>query len=347
MGRVDTVVRREDIARVCSDVAKVPLERLLLDDAARFLEMEDFLKTRVIGHQDNIDVVAESLRRNYAGFSHARPLGSFLFLGSSGVGKTELAKALADFLFGADDALIRFDMSELSESHSVSRLIGAPPGYVGHGEGGQLSEAIRARPHAVVLFDEVEKAHPDVIPVLLQILDEGRLTDSKGRTVTFRHAVVVMTSNLGAEALHTPKRRVGFGASDDDGAPNLDGVIEAAKGHFPPELFGRIEDKLVFAPLSMREHAQVAGLLLKSSAQSLKTSRNIGLTWTDDVLAHLVEQGALDKTTGARPLRQVIQRLVESPVSAAILKQAVHEGDVVDLQLKSGAITLKRAPAPE
>ena len=337
-------IGRAEVARVCSDVAKVPLERVQTEDAKRFLQMEAELKRRVIGHENVVGRVAHCLRRNYAGFATHRPMGTFLFLGPSGVGKTELAKALADFLFGSEKALIRLDMSEYSEPHTVARLVGAPPGYVGHQEGGQLTEAIRARPHAVVLLDEIEKAHADILPLLLQVLDEGRLTDSRGRTVTFRHAVLVLTSNLGAQAAQKQKT---MGFAVDDAARERrraeEGVLDAARKHFAPELWGRIEEKLVFSALTRPELMHVAGLQLEQSSKALVTTRNIMISFDEAVLAFLVDQAGTDASVGARPLRQVIQRLVETPVSEAILRGEVKDGARIRLAVQDGRLIARAA----
>ena len=346
-------VAREDVARVCADVAKIPVERVLLEDTKRFIEMDSFLEARVVGHKEQIGRVSNTIRRNYAGFTTHRPLGSFLFLGPSGVGKTELAKALADFLFGTQKALIRLDMSEYSEPHTVARLVGAPPGYVGHQDGGQLTEAVRARPHSVVLLDEIEKAHPDVLPLLLQILDEGRLTDSRGRTVTFRHALVVLTSNLGAAAALQKSRPMGFGAPstirpDDErlSRKQVDAVLDVARKAVPAELWGRIEDKMVFAPLGRDDLMKIARLLMSASSAALETTRNIALRFDDEVLGHLVDQGDFDAASGARPMRQLIQRLVETPVSEAILRGEVAEGARIRLHVSGGKL-IARASRPE
>lgn len=337
-------VNRQEVAHVCAEVSKVPLERILLDDASRFLQMEEVLKRKVVGHEPTIARVAETIRRNYAGFVTHRPMGSFLFLGPSGVGKTELAKALADFLYGSDDALVRFDMSEFSEAHTVARLVGAPPGYVGHQEGGQLTEAMRRRPHSVVLLDEIEKAHPDILPLLLQVLDEGRLTDSRGRSATFRHAVVVMTSNLGASA-KVKSRRVGFSMGDEDAesaALDEEACLSSARGHFSPELWARIEDKLVFQPLTRTQLQNIAKLLLEESSRHLATSRNITFSWDDEVLRTLVDDGGVKEGSGARLLRRAVQRLVEAPLSEAILRKEVREGDRIVLRAESGRILAAR-----
>ncbi len=346
-------ITREDVARVCADVAKVPIDRVLAKDQQRFLEMERELGKRVIGHEHVVGRVAHTIRRNYAGFANHRPMGSFLFLGPSGVGKTELAKALGDFLFGTEKALVRLDMSEFAEPHTVARLTGAPPGYVGHDDGGQLTEAIRRRPHAVVLLDEIEKAHPDVLPILLQVLDEGRLTDSQGRTVTFRHAVLIMTSNLGSQALAQKQKTVGFAI--DDGKQSQrevqrleDLVLQAARKHFIPELWGRIEDKCVFGSLTTAELQKIASLQLDQSAHALLTTRNIQLKFDAPVLAFLVEQSSADAgnaALGARPLRQTIQRLVETPVSEAILRGEVKDGARIRLAVVDGRLVARAARA--
>ncbi len=345
-------IGRDEVARVCSDVAKVPIERVLTQDAQRFMMMEAELGRRVIGHEQVIAKVAHTIRRNYAGFATHRPMGSFLLLGPSGVGKTELAKALADFMYGTEKALIRLDMSEYSEPHTVARLTGAPPGYVGHEEGGQLTEALRRRPHCVVLLDEIEKAHPDVLPVLLQVLDEGRLTDSLGRTVTFRHAVLLMTSNLGAKELFAKTRQVGFAAAPDgrvtqkEASQREQAVLDTARKHFLPELWGRIEDKCVFSALTNEELQRIAGLQLEASAAALMTTRNIQLRFEEPVLVFLVEQSTADAgnaSLGARPLRQTIQRLVETPVSEAIIRGEVKDGARIRLAVVDGRLVARAA----
>mgnify|MGYP003880340595 FL=1 len=338
-------VQRKDVAQVCAEIAKIPLDRIQLEDATRFLQMEDALKERVIGHENVIDVVSETIRRNYAGFATGRPMGSFLFLGPSGVGKTEFAKALADFLYGTDKALIRLDMSEFAESHSVARLVGAPPGYVGHNDGGQLTEAIRRRPHAVVLLDEIEKAHPDILPILLQVLDEGRLTDTKGRTVTFKHAVVVLTSNLGADKLYVESKAkpMGFGHSPSSSTKSNDAAaLESAREHFAPELWGRLEEKLVFRPLQGAEVCTIAKLLLKASSEVLESTRGIRYLHDDELPSWLMNQGGYDERSGARPMRQTIQRTVESRIADAILQKHVHRGDVLRVSVKDDDLVLRR-----
>ncbi|HWV38192.1 MAG TPA: ATP-dependent Clp protease ATP-binding subunit [Vulgatibacter sp.] len=343
------VVDVRAVAEVVARAANVPVERLVTDDAERLLRLEEELSARVVGHAEAIARIAATLRRNYAGFSSHRPMGSFLFLGPTGVGKTELAKAMADILFGTPEALLRFDMSEFAEPHGVARLIGAPPGYVGHGDGGQLTEAVRRRPASVVLLDEIEKAHRDVQLLLLQILDEGRLTDAKGRAVDFSHSMVVLTSNLGAEAFAVGRGAtpVGFGAADraERTEARSDRALELARGQLPIELWNRIDERCVFAPLGKEEVGQIARLLLADSAKRLAAERRIELRVADDVVSHLVENGGYDVTLGARPMRQLIQRSLETPLADAILRGEVSSGDSVEAVLDDGAIVFTRRVA--
>ena len=335
-----SVVDRKEVALVCADIAKVPYERLALDDASRFLNMERFLEDKVVGHAQPISVVAQTIRRNYAGFSSHRPMGSFLFLGPTGVGKTEMAKALASFLFGNEDALIRIDMSEFLESHSIARLVGAPPGYVGHAEGGQLTEAVRQRPHAVVLLDEIEKAHPDLIPLLLQVLEEGCLTDSKGRKVTFQHTVVILTSNLGAKRFEKGQsKKVGFVANTTlPGSLNdeqKEGVLDDAKAHFSPEVWGRIEAKLVFSPLDLDALMAIARLQVEDANRRLSSARQISFSANKSLLQALATKSLEEKQQGARSIRRLIQQMVENPLSDAILSGDVVDGDKLTLSWKN------------
>ena len=345
-------VDRREVAKVCADIAKVPYERLALDDASRFLNMESFLEDKVVGHAHPISVIAQTIRRNYAGFSSHRPMGSFLFLGPTGVGKTEMAKALASFLFGNEEALIRIDMSEFLESHSIARLVGAPPGYVGHTEGGQLTEAVRQRPHSVVLLDEIEKAHPDLIPLLLQVLEEGCLTDSKGRKVTFQHTAVIMTSNLGAKRFEKGQtKKVGFvanstipGALDNE---QKDAVLDDAKEHFSPEVWGRIEAKLVFSPLDIHALMAIARLQMEDANQRLSSARQISFTANKSLLQALATKSLEEKQQGARSIRRLVQQMVENPLSDAILSGDIIDGDKLTLSWKhpEGLKLTKRAKA--
>jgi ATP-dependent Clp protease ATP-binding subunit ClpC len=275
-----------------------------------------------------LQAVSETIRRNLAGFASRQPIGSFLFLGPTGVGKTEAVKALANFLFGTPDAMIRFDMSEFLESHSVSRLIGSPPGYVGHQEGGQLTDRIRRRPYQVVLFDEIEKSHRDVWNLLLQILDEGHLSDARGRSVDFSNALVVMTSNLGAEHFETDERRIGFGDSSAmDSDTMASRATEKARATFPPELWNRIEGKLVFHPLTREEIHRIAALQIQNRSGVLETERGIGFTATSEAIEYLIENGGYEPALGARPMRQAIAREFETPMAKQILAQRVVRGD--------------------
>jgi ATP-dependent Clp protease ATP-binding subunit ClpC len=271
-------------------------------------------------------------------------MGSFLFLGPTGVGKTELARVLAEVLFGSRDALVRMDMTEMSEAHSVSRLIGAPAGYVGFNEGGQLTEPVRRRPSSVVVLDEIEKAHPDVLMLLLQVLEEGRLCDGKGRHIDFSNTVVVLTTNLGAEALAKSQATVGFNTSS---SRSTEGDVNAASGAvrraIPPELWNRIDEKLAFRPLAENEVEKIAALLLSESSQRLSTERGITYTAGAEVIGHLLCSGGFDPLLGARPLRQTMQRLVEGPLAERILTGEFTRGDRVLVSLRSGELSFRRA----
>jgi ATP-dependent Clp protease ATP-binding subunit ClpC len=326
-------VAREDVARAVARMGGIPEERLLQPDGERFLALEQRLRERVVGHEAQLAAIARAVRRNYAGFSGQRPLASFLFLGPSGVGKTETARVLADELYPSADgsgtqpgALVRIDLSEYSEPHSVARLVGAPPGYVGYGEGGQLTEAVRRRPACVVLLDEAEKAHPAVLQTLLQVLDEGQLTDGRGRRVDFTASVVVLTTNAGADAFSAPARAVGFGA-DATEAPHEQRALERARASFPPELWARFDERLVFAPLGAAEVARIAQLLLADSSRRLWEERRIAFESGPGLVDHLIAQGGWQASLGARPMRQTIQRLVESPLADEILAGRVRAGE--------------------
>jgi ATP-dependent Clp protease ATP-binding subunit ClpC len=295
------------------------------------------------GHADAVRRVAAVLRRNYAGFASRRPMGSFLLLGPTGVGKTELARALADALHGSPDALVQLDMSECSEQTGVARLVGAAPGYVGYGDGGQLTDAVRRRPASVVVLDEIEKAHRDVWMLLLQVLEEGRLTDGRGRHVDFSNAVVILTSNLGAaEATRASSGRVGFGAAEAAPARE-DRAVEAARGAIPPELWNRLDERLFLAPLSREDVARVARLLLAESSRRLAAERKISFVATDGAVSHLLDHGGYDAALGARPMRGAVQRLVEAPLAERILAGELGPGDEVVVDVAGGALTFGRA----
>ncbi|MGE0877832.1 MAG: ATP-dependent Clp protease ATP-binding subunit [Acidimicrobiia bacterium] len=321
-------VDEEAIAEVLSIWTGIPVYKLTEEETAKLLRMEDELHRRVIGQEDAIRAVSQAIRRTRAGLKDPkRPSGSFIFLGPSGVGKTELAKTLAEFLFGDDDALISLDMSEYMEKHTVSRLVGSPPGYVGYEEGGQLTEAVRRKPFSVVLFDEIEKAHPDVFNTLLQILEEGRLTDSQGRSVDFRNTVLIMTSNLGTQDL----RKASLGFTKNDEAITYERMKEkvndALKAHFRPEFLNRIDDVIVFHELSREEVTQIVDLMVKRVTGQLE-SQGLGLELTDSAKYLLARRG-YDPTLGARPLRRALQRLVEDPISERILNKEFRAGEIV------------------
>ena len=321
-------VDEEAIAEVLSIWTGIPVYKLTEEETQKLLNMETELHKRIIGQEDAIHAVSQSIRRTRAGLKDPRrPSGSFIFLGPTGVGKTELAKTLAEFLFGDDDALITLDMSEYMEKHTVSRLVGSPPGYVGYEEGGQLTEAVRRKPFSVVLFDEIEKAHPDVFNTLLQILEEGRLTDSQGRTVDFRNTVLIMTSNLGTSDLR--KANVGFSKADEavSYARMKEKVNDALKQHFRPEFLNRVDESIVFHELAKSEVVQMVDLMIKRLATQLE-SQGLGIELTRTAKEHLAEKG-YDPTLGARPLRRAIQRLVEDVLSEKILYKQFSAGEII------------------
>ena len=326
-------VDEEAIAEVLSIWTGIPVYKLTEEETAKLLRMEEELHKRVIGQESAIKAVSQAIRRTRAGLKDPkRPSGSFIFLGPSGVGKTELAKTLAEFLFGDENSLIALDMSEYMEKHTVSRLVGSPPGYVGYEEGGQLTEAVRRKPFSVVLFDEIEKAHPDVFNTLLQILEEGRLTDSQGRSVDFRNTVLIMTSNLGTQDLR--KANVGFGKSDEAISYERmkEKVNEALKQHFRPEFLNRIDDTIVFHELTKPEVTTIVDLMIKRVTVQLE-AQGIGLELTEAAKLLLADRG-YDPTLGARPLRRAIQRLVEDPLSEKLLMKGFRAGEhiIVDAE---------------
>jgi ATP-dependent Clp protease ATP-binding subunit ClpC len=338
-----TEVTAEVVAEVVSEMAGVPMERLLETDRDRMLRLEELLSGRVVGHSEEITRIARILRRNAAGLGSRRPIGTFLFLGPTGVGKTETAKAVADVLFFDENAMTRLDLSEYSEAHAVARLVGAPPGYVGHEAGGQLTESIRKRPYQVLLLDEIEKAHPDVLQAFLGVFDEGRLTDGRGRTVDFTNTVIFLTSNIGAdETGASAKRRVGFGAKDGEKRDaEQRAVVGAARAALPPELYNRLDEVLVFSPLGREEVREIARRLLCGLGHALSIDRGVRLDFDDRVVEHLLETGGFEPSLGARPMRRAIARLVEAPLADAILRGDIGTGDLAVLELEREEIRVR------
>ena len=332
------------VARVVAKMAGIPESRLLASDRDRVLGIGQLLATRVLGQASAIERITAVLRRNYAGFASRRPMGSFLFLGPTGVGKTELARALADALYGSADALVRLDMSECAEPTGVARLVGAAPGYVGYGEGGQLTDAVRRRPASVVVLDEIEKAHRDVLMLLLQVLEEGRLTDGRGRQVDFSNTVVVLTSNLGAsESSRSASGVMGFGAAAASAAVSREEKgLTAARAALPAELWNRLDERVFFAPLGRDEVKRIALLLLAQSSDRLFAERKIRFQAGDDVAEHLLDHGGFDPTLGARPMRGAVQRLVEAPLADAILQGRIAHGEVVRVRVDGGELSFGR-----
>jgi len=326
-------VDEEDIAAIVSKWTGIPVSKMLEGEMQKLVQMEGRLEERVVGQNEAIEAVANAIRRSRAGLSDPkRPIGSFIFLGPTGVGKTETARALAEFLFDDEAAMVRIDMSEYMEKHAVSRLIGAPPGYVGYDEGGQLTEAVRRRPYAVVLFDEIEKAHPDVFNILLQVLDDGRLTDSKGRTVDFKNTVLIMTSNVGAAALSTAWAEGEEGFEDAKQR-----VMEALRQHFRPEFLNRVDDIVIFHPLGEEQLTHIVDLRLKD-LQNLLSDRRITLDLTD-AARHAIFQAGYDRAYGARPLKRAIQRMIQDKLALKILDGTVLHGDHVKVDASPTGLT--------
>ena len=344
------IVTEEDIAAVVAQWTGIPVVKIAEEESATLLHLEEELHKRVVGQDEAVTAVAKAVRRARAGLKDPkRPIGSFLFLGPTGVGKTELARALASSLFGDESAMIRLDMSEYMEKHTVSRLVGAPPGYVGYEEGGQLTDAVRRKPYSVILLDEVEKAHADFFNILLQVLDDGRLTDSQGRTVDFRNTVIIMTSNLGAKALHKNSPELGFLApkkseSSINQSNSIDfkeakkSVMDAVKRHFRPEFLNRIDEMIVFQPLTEEDLQQIVSILMSDVTKRLK-ERELQLEITAEAMQLLVKEGS-DFTMGARPLKRAIQRLIEDPVSDLILKGDATEGKTIKADVKDNEIVV-------
>ncbi|WP_439543328.1 ATP-dependent chaperone ClpB [Hyphomicrobium sp.] len=345
---VEEAVTPSQIAGVVSRWTGVPVDKMLEGERDKLLKMELALAKRVVGQDEAVQAVATAVRRARAGLQDPnRPIGSFMFLGPTGVGKTELTKALAAFLFDDDSAMVRLDMSEYMEKHSVSRLIGAPPGYVGYEEGGALTEAVRRRPYQVVLFDEVEKAHPDVFNVLLQVLDEGRLTDGQGRTVDFKNTLIIMTSNLGAEFLADPRQPMGFGMPGEDKVMSEEDayglVMDSVRRHFRPEFINRIDEIVVFHRLPREAMAAIVDIQMKR-LQALVADRKMTIELDDQARTWLANKG-YDPIYGARPLKRVIQKHVQDPLAEEILRGTVKDGDTVRVSVQDGKLTINGVQA--
>lgn len=347
-GRHNIIVGENDIADVVSVWTKIPVSKLTEKESKRLEKLETELHKRVVGQEEAVSAVAKAIKRSRVGLKDPRrPIGTFLFLGPTGVGKTELSKALADVVFGSEDALIRVDMSEYMEKHSVSKLIGSPPGYVGFEEGGQLSEKVRTNPYSVILFDEIEKAHSDVFNILLQVLDDGHITDSQGRKVDFKNTIIIMTSNTGVQRIIDPKQ-LGFVTVQDDNKEHEDmkkNVMDELKRTFKPEFLNRIDDIIVFHALSEKNVRDIAGLMLKELKNRVQAQMDIELKFTDNMKKYIFEKG-YDKKYGARPLRRAIQTYVEDELAEAILAGGVHKGEVVTVTVKkikgeNGSVTEK------
>ncbi|HVS78605.1 MAG TPA: AAA family ATPase, partial [Steroidobacteraceae bacterium] len=328
-------VTEEEIAEVVSKWTGIPVSKMLEGEKEKLLRMEEALGRRVVGQDEALKIVANAIRRSRAGLSDPRrPNGSFLFLGPTGVGKTELCKALAEFLFDTEDAMVRIDMSEFMEKHSVARLIGAPPGYVGYEEGGYLTEAVRRRPYAVILLDEVEKAHPDVFNVLLQVLDDGRLTDGQGRTVDFRNTVIIMTSNLGSQVIQEY-------AGEKNYVRMKSAVMEIVQQSFRPEFINRIDDIVVFHPLGTQQIRAIVDIQLIYLRKRLQ-ERNMDLT-LDDAARDILGEAGFDPVYGARPLKRAIQQQIENPLAQRILKGEFVPGDRIAATARGGEIVFNKA----
>jgi len=330
------VVSEDDIAVIVSDWTGIPVKRLAEEESERLMKMEDILHKRVIGQDEAVKAISKAIRRGRVGLKDPkRPVGSFIFLGPTGVGKTELSKALAEALFGEENAMIRIDMSEYMEKHSVSRLVGSPPGYVGYEEGGQLTEKVRRKPYSVVLFDEIEKAHPDIFNILLQILEDGRLTDSQGRVVDFRNTVIIMTSNIGARLITEPKQ-LGFAPVAQDKKKSYEdmknNVMNELKKNFRPEFLNRIDEIIVFHPLEEEHLKQIVGLMIDNLAERLKQN-SIEIEVSDEAKALLAKKG-FDPVYGARPLRRAVQSMVEDRLAEEMLEGRVKSGDKVFVDVK-------------
>jgi ATP-dependent Clp protease ATP-binding subunit ClpC len=332
----------EDVAKIVSGWTGVPVVKLTQTEAQKLLNLEEELHGRVVGQEEAVRAVSDAIRRSRAGLKDPnRPVGSFIFVGPTGVGKTELSKALAETVFGDENALIRVDMSEYMEKHSVSKMVGSPPGYVGFDEEGQLTEKVRRKPYSVVLFDEIEKAHPDVFNIMLQILDDGRLTDSKGRLVSFKNTIIILTSNVGATEVQTT-RALGFTGYSREAEYDkaCDRYMDALKAKFRPEFLNRIDDIIIFHKLGKEETAKIAHIMMSGLKRRLSLL-DVTMEITDSAMDLIIEKG-YDETYGARPLRKVIQRHIEDKLSAEILKGNLPEKSVITVDVEDGVFTFKK-----
>ncbi|MBI2251708.1 MAG: AAA family ATPase, partial [Armatimonadetes bacterium] len=344
-GKKSNVVTGEEIALILSSWTKIPVTKIAEEESAKLLGMEEALHKRVIGQDESIRLISRAVRRARAGLKDPkRPVGSFLLLGPTGVGKTELARTLAEFLFDDEEAMVRIDMSEYMEKFAVSRLVGAPPGYVGYEEGGQLTESVRRRPYSVILLDEIEKAHPDVFNILLQVLEDGRLTDSQGRTVDFKNAVIVMTSNIGTSGIGI-ETDIGFRVVKDEGSLEVKHerikkkIMEEVKKIFKPEFLNRLDEIVVFHQLTHEEIKQIVNLMLARVSKEVE-AQGRKLEATEKAKGFLAKEG-FDVVFGARPLRRAIQRLVEDPLAEEFIKNNFKEGDTVTIDEKDGKIVFE------
>ncbi len=342
---MELAIGEEEIAQIVSSWTGIPVVKMTESEAERLINLEDILKKRVIGQEEAVTSISKAVRRARAGLKDPnRPIGSFIFLGPTGVGKTELCKALAEAMFGDENLMIRLDMSEYMDKINVSKLIGSAPGYVGFEEGGQLTEKVRRKPYSVILFDEIEKAHPDVFNLLLQIMDDGRLTDSHGRTVSFKNTIIIMTSNIGASEIGKMST-LGFGGNDklseDEYDAMRDRQLEALRRTMKPEFINRIDDVIIFHKLSKENISSICNLMVSSLAKRLK-EQNININVTESAKEYISEQG-FNSEYGARPLRRSVQKLVEDKLSDEILRGNIAIGDNVNIDFKDGNLTFEKA----